>query len=643
MRAAPFMVAALTLGHTEAAKAQRADENAVTAAEDAFGVSVGTERIGIYSDREVRGFSPVTAGNVRIEGVYIDLQGQLNSSLTEGNTIRVGLSALSYPFPAPTGIVDYRLRSGSGGASISPSVTLGTLGERSLEVQGHLPIFGEELTLSAAAALRRNPDGQNQFNRIFNFGIVPRWTPSDDVQLTPYWGYSRNRQDVKPVVFVSGFFLPPEVGPESYGQRWTDQDRVQENIGLLGSFNLSNSLTLRTGVFRSRVVLLENYSDLYRNTTPDGLADHVINANPETRRASSSGEARLMWRRRAGSLANTLHVMVRGRQAMSRYGGSSSVAFGKAKIGEFVPLAQPAFAFGRQSQDHVEQFTGGMGYEGVLAGVGQISVGVQRSSYTKDVSSPTNGASSITTRPWLFNASTAVNLTRRLALYGGYTRGMEESGTAPDTAANRGQPLSSAITSQREFGFRYAIRPDLQLVGGLFELKKPYFSLNYENVFTDLGALINRGAEMSLAGALAPGLNVVAGAVWMEPRVTGPDVTLGRVGKRAVAQTRQLVRASFNYRLPFLTGVSLDAGIDYSGSIAASVRPDPATGRQIEVPSRTEVDLGARYRFELRDAPAVLRLQIENVLNAGGWRPTSSGGFERESPRAVSIELATDF
>lgn len=643
MRAAPLMIAALTLGHAEAAHAQRADENAVTAAEDAFGVSVGSERIGIYSDREVRGFSPVTAGNVRVEGVYIDLQGQLNSSLGEGSTIRVGLSALSYPFPAPTGIVDYDLRSGSGGASFSPSVSLGTFGERSLELQGHLPIIGEELTISAAAALRRNPDAPNEVNRIFNFGIVPRWSPSDDVQLTPYWGYSRNREDIKPVVFVSGFFLPPEVGPDSYGQKWTDQDRIQENIGLLGRFDLTDSLALNTGVFRSRVVLLENYSDLYRNTTPGGLADHFINANPETRRASTSGEARLTWRRSTGALTNTVHAMVRGRQAMSRYGGSSSVAFGKAEIGLFVPVAKPAFTFGPQSQDHVEQLTGGIGYEGIWAGLGQISLGLQRSTYTKDVVSPTNGASSITTRPWLFNASAAASLTQHLALYGGYTRGMEENGTAPDAAANRGQPLPSAITSQREFGFRYAIRQDLQIVGGLFELRKPYFSLNAENIFTDLGALINRGAEMSLAGTLAPGLNVVAGAVWMDPRVTGPDVDLGRVGERAVAQTRQLVRANFNYGLPFLAGVSLDAGIDYSGSITASVRPDPATGRQLEVPSRTEIDLGARYRFELRGAPAVLRLQVENVFNTRGWNPTSSGGFEWEGPRTASLELAADF
>jgi len=643
MRAVPFIIAALTLGYGESANAQRADENAVTAAEDAFGISVGSERIGIYSDRGVRGFSPITAGNVRVEGVYIDLQGQLNRSLGEGNTIRVGLSTLSYPFPAPTGIVDYRLRSGSGGASFSPSVTLGSFGSRSLEFQGHLPIVGEELTVSAAAALRRNVESPDQANRIFNFGIVPRWSPSSDAQLTPFWGYSRNREDISPVVFVSGFFLPPEIGKESFGQEWTDQDRIQENIGLLGRFDLSESFVLSTGVFRSRVVLLENYSDLYRNTTAGGLADHFINTNPETRRASTSGEARLTWRRQAGSLANTVHVMVRGRQAMSLYGGSSSVAFGRAEIGFYVPVTKPAFTFGPQSEDHVEQLTGGIGYDGILAGIGQLSVGLQRSTYTKDVNSPTNGASSITTDPWLYNASAAASLTQRLAVYGGYTRGMEENGTAPDAAGNRGQPLPSALTEQREFGFRYALRPDFQLVGGVFELKKPYFSLNSENVFTNLGALINRGVEVSLAGALAPGLNVVAGAVWMDPQVTGPDVDSGRVGARAVAQTRQLVRVNFNYSRPFLPGISIEAGIDHSGPLTASIRPDPATGRQLEVPSRTEIDLGARYRFELRGAPAVLRLQVENVFDSRGWNPTSSGGFEREGPRSASLELAADF
>ena len=47
-------------------------ENAVTSADDAFGNSVGLESTGIYSENNVRGFSPLDAGNARIDGNYFD-------------------------------------------------------------------------------------------------------------------------------------------------------------------------------------------------------------------------------------------------------------------------------------------------------------------------------------------------------------------------------------------------------------------------------------------------------------------------------------------------------------------------------------------------------------------------------------------
>jgi hypothetical protein len=40
---------------------------------------VGSEKIGLYSEREVRGCSPITAGNVRIDEVYANTKGGLNS------------------------------------------------------------------------------------------------------------------------------------------------------------------------------------------------------------------------------------------------------------------------------------------------------------------------------------------------------------------------------------------------------------------------------------------------------------------------------------------------------------------------------------------------------------------------------------
>src|SRR5688572_12892810 len=88
--------------------AQRTDENVTAQSDDAFGRSVGNERIGIYNAGNVRGFSPLDAGNVRIEGLYFDQQKDPTSRLVEGSAIRVGIAAQSYPFPSPTGIVDYQ-------------------------------------------------------------------------------------------------------------------------------------------------------------------------------------------------------------------------------------------------------------------------------------------------------------------------------------------------------------------------------------------------------------------------------------------------------------------------------------------------------------------------------------------------------
>ena len=92
------------------AAAQRVADNAVKAADDAFGTTVGNEQTGLYNPYEARGFSPVEAGNVRIEGLYFDQQVQLNSHVGRGNTVRVGISAQSYAFPAPTGVADFSLR-----------------------------------------------------------------------------------------------------------------------------------------------------------------------------------------------------------------------------------------------------------------------------------------------------------------------------------------------------------------------------------------------------------------------------------------------------------------------------------------------------------------------------------------------------
>ncbi len=145
---------AILLTSATPALGQRADENAVKAADDAFGTSVGKETIGLYSADNVRGFSPITAGNIRIEGLSVTEHGGFTQRVVSGSTIRVGLAAQSYPFPAPTGLADFSLRSSGNEAVLSPAIYLGPNRGVALEIDALLPIIRDRLSVAAGVSYR---------------------------------------------------------------------------------------------------------------------------------------------------------------------------------------------------------------------------------------------------------------------------------------------------------------------------------------------------------------------------------------------------------------------------------------------------------------------------------------------------------
>ena len=190
------------------ALAQRANENAVASAQDAFGTSVGSEKVGLYSPATARGFSPVQAGNVRINGLYFDYQTGLNERLVSGSNVRVGLTAQGYPFPAPTGVADFALR--LPGSEPVASVVLGVgpyLGA-SAEIDGQLPV-SETLGLAGGVGLNSEEIYHGGDRRQLTAGAVARWRPSADLEVIPFWSMQDSRgEEAQPVIFTAGPYLP---------------------------------------------------------------------------------------------------------------------------------------------------------------------------------------------------------------------------------------------------------------------------------------------------------------------------------------------------------------------------------------------------------------------------------------------------
>ena len=615
--------------------AQRTGENAVTAAEDAFGTSVGNESIGLYNSEEVRGFSPAVAGNLRIGGLYVGGIGLGNPRLQAGSTVHVGLSAQGYPFPAPTGIVEFSLRPAGPDPTLSAGLNAGP--QRGFEVDGQFPLTAD-LSLAGGVSFNRFIDAPGgDFADYLVLGIAPAWRPSAGTEVRAFYGLQKGFEDRStPFIFVSGEQLPPDIPHRFQGQSWASW---RNNFHLMGAFGHTplGPWRLSAGVFRQLFDNPESYNTLFVDTQSDGSSRYLVAIHPHRTSRSNAGEIRLSRGLEEGPRHHDLHLSVKGRDRTGDFGGEHVADFGPVTVGEVPPrFAKPDVEFGEETFDKVRQFTGGVAYHGRWRGVGEVSVGIQKTNYRKSVTPPDDPAIVTRAQPWLWNGTLAVNLLRGLIAYAGYTQGLEDSGVAPEIAVNRSEAPPALLTSQRDIGIRYAFGPMRLVVGG-FDVRKPYFNLGPDLVFAQLGTVRHRGLEISLAGEPVEGLNVVAGAVLMKPRVTGTAVDLGLVGRKPVGQPERSVRANLDYRLPWLQKVSVGLGIQHLGPRPGSV------DNALTVPGRTLVDLSARYRFNLNAYPATLRFQLTNLFDDYAWNVTGSGGFRRVPPRRASVNLLVDF
>jgi len=621
------------------ALAQRADDNAVKSAEDAFGTNVGNENIGLYQPFDVRGFSAVDAGNVRIDGLYFDRQTDSPTLIAPGNTIRVGISAQGYPLPAPTGIADYALVRVGDRRVVSTIANYGPFGAASLEVDAKLPVSDGKFGIALGGSWGRFifETGADEVDTTAS--VAAQWRPTDRVEIIPFFGRTEVRNsEAGPAIFVAGAFLPPEVKRgRFYGQTWADQHSIGTNYGVVGDADLGGGWRLRAGLFRSVFEAKTGFADLFFNTQPNGVADHVIIADPDQQFGSTSGEIRLSKSFATGALRNTVYLVGRGRDQHRRYGGSDVLDLGPALIGTPAPIAKPAFAFGPQTRDRVRQTTGAVAYRGQWGSLFEVSAGLQKTHYRKTVTEPGQAPQGGRDSPWLYNVGGAYHASERLAFYGGYTTGLEEGGVAPSNAVNKDSAPPAIRTKQVEGGFRYSITPDLKLVAGVFDVRKPYNNLDQANVFRRLGEERHRGVEISLSGQVAPGLNLVAGTVLQKPRVTGEEVAAGRIGSRPVGQSSRATIIGADYQLPNIQALSVNATLTSYGDRMAS------SDNKLSIPARFVLDVGARYKFKIGEAPATLRFSVGNVFDKFGWRTNPSAVFVTNAQRRFSLSLAADF
>lgn len=620
-----------------AATGSRAEENAVRQAGDAFGTSIGRETIGLYNQQNVRGFSPVAAGNVRIDGLYFDPVIVPTNRISRTTTIRVGLSALGSPFPAPTGIVDFGFRRPGDKAAASILAGIDAWGTPNLEIDGVVPV-SSRLSLGLGASVRLESGFNATRDNRIGVAISAAWQPADGVTLIPFVNVTKSLLDDHGAFYLpAGDFLPPPLPRRvRFGPDWVNGSNVEANAGLLVDWQMAPDWLLRAGVFRSSRTVENAASNLIRDLLPDGTGRQRVLVDPPLDFASISGEVRLTRAIADGPRRHLVHLAVRGRVGDRRFGGADALDLGPVDIAVPSQAAPQIPRFGPQQQDEVRQWTGGVAYEGRWDGVGEVSAGVQLSDYKKRIDLPQGGIEATDARPLLYNLTLAANLSDRLVVYAGAVNGLEESGIAPGNAANRNEALPAIRTRQFDAGLRYAVTNDIKLVAGIFDITKPYFNLDADNRFGALGDVINRGVEASVAGPVTAELSIVAGAVLLWPKVTGEAVDAGRIGSRPVGAIGTRFEVSADWRPGFAPGVSFDGRLSHRSPETATI------SNLVAVPTRTLVDIGGRYRFRMAGNNALLRVQVTNLFNADGFDLRGAGAYGQLPGRLVQGYLTLD-
>jgi iron complex outermembrane recepter protein len=617
------------------AYAQRADDNAIADAEDAFGSNDGGEDLGLYGPFDVRGFSPIDAGNVRVEGVFIDRQADLNPRLVEGNRIRVGPSAATYSFPAPSGIVDYRLRTPGNEARFSVVAQANSFGGALIEIDAALPISD---TFSVGAGISQTHAEYASGNNadINHVAVIAHWRPAAATDAKLFW--SRTRivdEDIFPIILGDGNDVPDRIRRRRFlGQHWADVETERFNYGAVGRTNIAG-FTIRGGILRSVNEVLEAHNIFLQAAPLGNLSGRTVSAFPGRENASTSGELGVAREFATGNIVHRLQLVARGRSQDRRYGGTQRLTLPSAPFGQPLYIDRPAFTFSPQTDDRVRQWSIGLGYQAEYADLGQISAGLQRVDYRKNVTTPTGPRPTSRDRPWLVNVAATANLSSNLSLFGSFTRGLEESDVAPEIAVNRDEAPPALRTRQVDAGVR-ARFGTLTLIVGVFDIERPYYGVDGSSIFRRLGDVRHRGLEASLTAEPLPGLTLVAGGTFLSARLSGDEVAAGVIGRRPVDVPARKLIASIDWR-PRGSATSIDLAVEHIGPNTGDAR------NNVRVQPITTLDLGVRHRFRIGGQQAVLRLQATNLFNAYGWEVAGNNAFIYTQSRQLIARVAVDF
>lgn len=613
--------------------------NVATVAVDAFGERVGSEQIGLYSEQAVRGFSLQDSGNYRLDGAYFIRSANIVPLTMDGTTIRVGINALGIDFPAPSGIVEYRLAAAQPGMREEFEATpRRDNGGSAWLLKGSMGTQDGALGAAYGVAIMNDTGYDGQKRRPRHYALIPTWRPNDKFQLRGFFSGDRFYKPGGDYAFVlSGTELPDTMPvPNRYWAEWGYFSQWQYGAGAIARYNFSDRVALQSSFVWTK---LDRWrQDFVTHTIgADGRGTSTMVRGRPIDASSRAVETRMHWQI---TDAQRLFGTLRWRQSDSNFRPGVPIPFGAFDMRQGLPLSMPEpapLSAADPTYDETRQIVGGLGYEADLSEMVWVRGAVLKTRYRKDRTPPGQPTLSNEDTPWLYDLAATFAPNDSLTLFATTVRGLEESGTAPNNAANRNEVLPAVLATQYELGMRYRIAPTMTFIGSLFQIAKPTPGLDALNIFRLVGEARHRGLEISLVGRPTPSVNIVSGFVLLDADRRGELIDRGVLVGRAVGVPRLTALLNLTYQVPALKGFSIDSQVNYQTDMLLNPRNGVTT------PGYATLDLGMRYAFAIGDVPATLRARVGNVFDEDTWTANRNETLNRMGPRSYRLSLTTNF
>lgn len=605
-----------------------AQDNAVRSAVDAFGERAGIEQSGLYTESQVRGFDLNDSGAYRIDDAYFNRAAVLDDTIVSGAAVRVGVNAARLDYPAPSGVVMYRLREAGAANELRLSAGFRDFGTQ--VVQGEASIRTGAFSLAGGILWRPYQRyAQGYEGSGVSFGAVGAWDVASDQRLRVFGSIYERDYDGDYAVTATGAAMPPPLARlHQYSPDWALTAAQSTNVGMLYEARLGG-FTVDVSAFRS-VFDIESadFTLISADATGAATATTLRHAWAKT---SDSLEARLAREFEAGAFTHAVTFSLRGGRTLTEPASTLAVPLGSFQLPDGPPDVPEIEWSGVRGRDLVERATGSLGYALAWDDRLQLRFGAHLTQYDKAVRTFAGIETERASESTNYNASAVFNATESTAVFGSWVTGLEESGAAPASATNSNEVLPPGEVEQFEIGLRHALSPELTFIAAYFDVSKPSQGVRADGSFGLVGEVRHSGFEASIAGALNDRTNIVAGLVSFSSDVTGPLVNAGIVGAHGVGVSELAANASIDYRMS--DSWSIDASVNHLGERWVD------TQNTIRAPSVTTLNFGARYRFVIANRSAALRILASNITDEEGYLAARSGQLSPVAPRTIRAVL----